>query len=67
MAETIGRKCLCNGLLATIGLGQIHPDAYEEPPLLTAGDDALNLARLWPAACDSYSAADVIRYLLSEP
>ena len=60
--ETKGRMCLCNGLMATVGLGQQREDG-EEVPLLTAGDDVANLARFLPADRDSYGAADVIRWL----
>lgn len=65
-ADTIGRKCLCNGLMATIGLGQWRPDG-EEPALVTAGDDIAHLATFLPADRDSYRAADLIRWLLGEP
>ena len=62
--ETCGRKCICNGLLSTIGLGQIHSDGYREPALLTAGDDILGLARFLGVDSDRYSAAKVIELLL---
>ena len=65
-ADTRGRKCICNGLLSTIGLGQILPDGCHEPALVTAGDDVAGLARFLPPNRDSYSAADVIRHLLGE-
>jgi nitronate monooxygenase len=64
--ETKGRLCLCNGLLATVGLGQLRADG-PEAALVTAGDDIVNLARLLPAGRDSYHAADVIGWLLGEP
>lgn len=35
--ETIGRKCICNGLAADIGMGQIH-DGVTEAPIVTIGD-----------------------------
>jgi nitronate monooxygenase len=60
--DTIGRKCLCNGLAATVGLGQWR-DGVAEPPLITAGDEVADLARLVPAGAESYRAKDVIRYL----
>jgi nitronate monooxygenase len=66
LEETIGRKCICNGLMATVGLGQQRSDGAEDP-ILTAGDDVANLARFLPAGRDSYGAADVIRWLLGEP
>jgi len=65
-ADTVGRKCLCNGLMATVGLGQVR-HARAEDPLLTAGDEVAQLARYLPAGRESYGAADVIRWLLGEP
>ncbi len=63
--ELDGRKCLCNALMANIGLGQVRPDGRQELPLLTAGDDVADVARFAAGAEPSYSAADVIGYLLS--
>jgi len=64
--DTRGRKCVCNGLLATVGLGQwrgIRP----EPALVTAGDELAGLVRLMPDGRSSYSTSDVIAYLLDRP
>lgn len=58
--DTVGRKCLCNGLMANIGLGQRRADGYEEPPLLTAGDDLACLRAFISPECLSYRARDVI-------
>ncbi len=66
LEETVGRKCICNGLAATAGLEQQRSTGAEEP-IVTAGDDATYLARFLPPDCDSYGAADVIRWLLGEP
>jgi NAD(P)H-dependent flavin oxidoreductase YrpB (nitropropane dioxygenase family) len=63
--ETIGRKCLCNGLMATIGLPQYDRQGNPEMPLVTAGDDLCDLARLVAPGELSYSATDVLRYLLT--
>lgn len=63
--ETVGRKCLCNALMADIGMGQIQAGGAEELPLLTAGDDLNNVARMMKPGQTSYSATDVITYLLS--
>jgi nitronate monooxygenase len=60
--DTSGRKCLCNGLAATVGFGQVR-DGVAEPNLITAGDEVVDLARLVPAGAESYRAEDVIRYL----
>jgi NAD(P)H-dependent flavin oxidoreductase YrpB (nitropropane dioxygenase family) len=61
--NTAGRKCLCNALLANIGLGQVR-NGHVELPLVTAGDDLVNLARHLPLSDDLYSASDVVRVLL---
>jgi NAD(P)H-dependent flavin oxidoreductase YrpB (nitropropane dioxygenase family) len=66
LADTVGRKCICNSLPANVGLGQTRSDHGDELPLLTAGNDVAEIARYLPAGSDSYSAADVIRYLLAE-
>ena len=64
-ADTHGRMCLCNGLVANLGLGQIRHDGYAEPPLLTAGDDLTHLTRLLTDGTASYTARDVIDHLLA--
>lgn len=66
VADTAGRKCLCNGLVANVGLGQIRSDGEAELALLTAGDDVSQIARFAQPGRDSYSAADVIDRLLEE-
>lgn len=63
-SEAEGRVCLCNGLLSTVGLGQTRDEKTDEPPLLTAGDDVVDIARFVPPGHECYSAADVIRTLL---
>ena len=65
-AAAAGRKCLCNGLVATVGLGQTR-EGVREPVLLTAGNEVSELARFLPPGRQSYCAADVIRYLRREP
>lgn len=62
--DTVGRKCLCNALVANIGLGQCQPDGYEEPPLLTAGDDLDCLRQFISPDHPVYNARDVIEALL---
>ena len=63
---TQGRVCLCNGLLAGIGLGQVHADGIEEPPLLTAGDALSDIPRFIPQGQSTYSAADVVRTIMRD-
>ena len=65
--ETIGRKCLCNALIANIGHPQRRSDGRIEPPLVTAGDDLQSIARFIPPGHSSYTARDVIDHLLGEP
>lgn len=56
-------RCLCNGLMATIGLGQRREGGRTEPPLVTLGQDLAFLPAL--AKHGEYGAADVISYLLT--
>ena len=60
--DTVGRLCLCNGLAATVGLPQ-RRDGYTEPPLVTSGDDLVNLPAFFGGGRRVH-AADVIAYLL---
>jgi nitronate monooxygenase len=64
IADTVGRKCLCNALMANIGLGQTKRDGSAEPILVTSGDDVADVARFLPEDGSDYSAKDVIDYLL---
>jgi len=64
--DTVGRKCVCNGLMVNVGLGQTRADGNHEKPLVTCGDDVKNLARFLKAPdALSFSARDVVSYLLS--
>jgi len=70
VADAEGRKCLCNGLVANVGLAQLRTgdDSSQELALLTAGDDVANIVQFLKPGCDTYSAADVIHRLLgTEP
>ena len=61
--DAAGRRCLCNGLLATAGHPQVQKDGTVEPPIITSGDDLARLVTLLPPDRDEYGADDVIRYL----
>jgi nitronate monooxygenase len=63
--DTVGRKCLCNSLMANIGHQQTRKDGYVEPPLVTIGDDLNTVAQFLAPGRDSYTAADVVQSLLS--
>ncbi|GGK86720.1 nitronate monooxygenase [Deinococcus radiotolerans] len=58
-AETLGRKCLCNALMADAGYAQVQRGGWTEPGLLTSGD-GLGALRDWTPG---YGAADVLRVL----
>jgi nitronate monooxygenase len=64
--DTVGRKCLCNALMANIGHAQIRKDGSVEPPLVTIGDDLNTASHFLKAERTSYSAAEVVRELLSK-
>ena len=64
--STCGRKCVCNGLMSTIGMAQVKKDGSLEPQLVTAGDDVANISRYLKPGSLTYSAAEVIDYLLNE-
>jgi nitronate monooxygenase len=63
--NTIGRKCLCNALLANVGHPQVRNGNYIEKGLITAGDDLTALTPFLPADGWVYSAADVVNKLMS--
>jgi nitronate monooxygenase len=62
--ETLGRKCLCNALVAAVGLAQFRPASANEAPILTTGDSFAQLAQFLRPGREAYSAADVLHQLL---
>ncbi len=50
--------------MADVGLGEARAGGTRELPLVTAGDDLVNLRRFVPPGADDYSARDVLRVLL---
>jgi len=64
--DTVGRRCLCNGLVATIGLGQRRSDKTAEPALITLGQNLNFLRELVSTADTCFGAADVVAYLLQQ-
>lgn len=63
--QCAGRQCLCNALLANVGLGQRRGDGAEEPPLVTCGDSIAELSPLLEDGAADYGADDVVEYLLA--
>lgn len=64
--DTEGSKCLCNALMADIGLAQVRKDGYVEKPLITLGDDVSFVRNLMDSEDDTYRAADAVDYLLRD-
>ncbi len=65
IAETEGRKCVCNGLMGAIGLSQVRKGVVEST-IMTAGDDVSNVSRYLKPGQDTYTASDVIQVLLGK-
>jgi len=63
IAKTTGRRCLCNGLLATIGHAQWRGEEGREPPLVTSGVELTDLRDLL-AGRDHYSAGDAVDWIM---
>ncbi|MBK9036460.1 MAG: nitronate monooxygenase [Myxococcales bacterium] len=60
--DTDGRRCLCNELTATVGLGQRRAGGAVEPPLVTSGDELSALAEFLGGRTQ-FGAGDVLTYL----
>lgn len=63
IAETAGRKCICNGLLAAIDQPQVRGQ-YTEPGVVTCGDCLSDIAQFLAPDEKTYKVEDVIRRLL---
>ena len=66
LEDTVGRKCVCNSLMANINLGQVQKNGELEKPLITSGDDVAHIARFLKPGETTYSANDVIEYLMRD-
>jgi len=63
--DTVGRKCLCNSLLANVGHAQIRKNGRVEAALVTVGDDLNSAAEFMVDGKLNYSAAEVVDRLMS--
>jgi nitronate monooxygenase len=63
--DTVGRKCICNALIANIGYPQLRNGRRVEPGLVTAGDDLKGISRFLKPGRFTYTAADVIAAILA--
>lgn len=62
--DTVGRKCLCNALMANVGLGQVQHCGASEKMLITSGEMLAEVAGFLPAGKTSYTARDVVDQLV---
>jgi len=63
-AATVGRKCICNALIAAAGHPQVRAGRHVEPAIITGGDDLVGITRFLRPGATDYTAADVIDTLL---
>lgn len=64
--NTVGRGCLCNGLLAATGLPQVRAEGCVEPAIVTLGDDfqtARELLAQLPPGQETYTIGKLIQFL----
>lgn len=61
--DTVGRKCLCNGLVATIGMAQHRKDGYVEDRIMTLGEDLDGPRELIARHPQGWSAVEAVAYL----
>ena len=57
------KKCLCNALLANIGMPQVRATGYEEHPLVTLGSDLVGEEALLALYPNGWSAAQAYEFL----
>lgn len=64
---TEGRNCLCNGLTATVGLGQVRRKGdgthRDEPPIVTLSSDLSGITEMLHTHRDGWDANDVLTFL----
>jgi nitronate monooxygenase len=61
-----GKRCLCNGLLAAVGLGQNHNAGGDEPAIVTLGRDLDGVRRFSSQGQVTYWVQDVVNDVLLE-
>lgn len=66
VAETVGRKCICNALVSSGGHPQVRAGRHLEPGIVTSGDALDELRQFMRNGTSEYGAADVIRTLLGD-
>jgi len=64
-ADSVGRKCLCNALMANIGLGQLRRNGYVEQPAVTLGQELGSARSLLTLHPGGWTAQQAVDWLLS--
>ena len=62
--DTVGRKCICNTLLAAAGWAQTQKDGSVEPAIYTSGDDTSSVKRMPLDSDGDFGAKDVVDLVL---
>ncbi len=62
--DTVGRKCLCNALMANVGLAQVRRDGYVEEPAITLGQDLAGAEALVEMHPQGWTARQALDWLL---
>lgn len=65
VADTVGRMCLCNALLADVGLGKTRKNGYVELPAVTLGQDLSGPEQLAEIHPEGWTAAQTVSWLMS--
>jgi NAD(P)H-dependent flavin oxidoreductase YrpB (nitropropane dioxygenase family) len=63
--DSAGRICLCNCLMANVGLGQLRASGRTEEPAVTLGQDLDGARRLLAENPNGWTAAQAVAWLLS--
>ncbi|MEP6755107.1 MAG: nitronate monooxygenase, partial [Chthonomonadales bacterium] len=65
LEDTVGRKCICNALVANVGYQQVRNGGHVERGIVTAGDDLSHVLQFLAPDHSSYKVADVLTTLLA--
>ena len=65
LEATLGRKCLCNALMANAGFGQHRRDGYDEATAVTLGQDLDGARRILELHPAGWSASEAVDWLSS--
>ena len=63
LQETVGRRCLCNALLANIGMPQRRPDGAVEPTIITLGSEVDSARELAAELGRAFTAREAFEFL----